>query len=990
MNEPSAAALWREAEQIIPPSRMVDVAAEVRHVLSYLAMHVPVLFHGEPAPKLTDEEMIAVARGISQNATEVSVQIRFYFLAKGIEIGNIRHGWRVPLIPHLVRIKKPPNWATPGNFAGRVAARKLEDAFGRDLERPLSPEPGVQYGQLLFSAVFFGCLLESMWLEPFLAAVTHGAVFQHKGVLWVEMVRENVLRGADPESEEPSSYTKRFFPDYFTQALLYRLFDNKLLPANLPASKPWSLLQTYMKQLSGLSVSDVPNALTELIRISTSRNLLLPGSMLAYATGQLRSTSLAIGPWLRCLSGRAIRVAKPEPVGESLRASIPKLKVHQSYNAKRNEELFKNLLNDINPKNKIVTTPKKLRVILDKFLATHKAEISPTFHLLLFWGKQLLQERISYLERRSKINPVKARTLYRYFQAINVSLLHAASHQNLLEIDPYEVELIYEEALDNRTNDVMAPQCLCQFHGFLQAFFGLPPIESIELKGQSSRQTNENANLVTLDLYLLVLKGLGWGGECLHRWQKLRILGWIICYRCGLRPAEVLNLRMIDIQTVGPDSLELLIRLKTKTKRGIRRVPAALRMSADELSLLHGYCQQRCTELGLFGDEYFLAHPDQKLGRIADGDLFGETRALLKSISQDDTLRLYHARHTFNSTLQVQFQLRGRAPFDKQGFLNLDFSSENDGLLRKAIMGSESWGRKDQYVQGILVGHATPEVTNQYYNHLSDLLLGCQVRRGRDRVPISLKTIMALGGVHHSRADELLDKQDYPLARLTASAARRHAARLTHPLLNNALPLALPQAKIVPVSKLPPWSEVLTEDVGRKLKRGENNWAMATQVYGGVRKLGGKRFNTAMTLIRAVNSQLTDTRKRWRGAVYASITDLRSVLELISEIGIAKNSILLIHHPRRGQDDNDQASALHQWQERIDGKLRWSRGEPANADSPKRGLVEMRIVNGESSTTAGGKLPAMSRGFEIVVLILAGIDPRRKGLLTLPPHEEAP
>ena len=969
-----AAEVWREVEPKIPPNRQVDVAKEVRHVLNYLAENVPELYRGMPVPKMTEDEIIAVTRSLSHNATEACVQVRFYFLAKGIEIGNVRHGWKVPLIPHLVRIKKPANWATLGNFAGRTVARKVEHAFGVDLELPPSPDPAVQYGQLLFSAIFFGCLLEIVWLEPFLSAVTQGQVFQHKGVLWVEMVRKNSPGPLDDAlvEDEASFYTKRFFPDHFTLALLYRVLDNDLLPATLPANRPWELLQTYLKQLSGLSLSDLPKSLTEFRKLSISRNLLLPGSVLAYATGQLKATSLAIGPWLRCLTGKAFKVARPEPPGESLMASMPKLKVHLSYNAKLQEKLFKMLLKDLNPKGKIFTQ-KEPQVLLDKFLANHKAEISPTFHLLLLWGKQLQQERISYLERRIKKKPVEASTLHRYFQAVNVSLLHAASHQNLLEIDPQEVELIYEEAIDNRPEDAMAPQCLSQFHGFLQAFFGRPPIESIELKGQSSSQTNENANLITLDLYQLILEGLGWGRKTLNRWQKLRIMGWIICYRCGLRPSEVLNLRTIDFQLVGPDSFELLIRIKTKTERGIRRVPAALRMSGPEISFLLSYYQQRCTEMGFFGGDHFLAHPDHKSGCIEDGDLFGEARTLLKTVSKDDTLRLYHARHTFNTSLQVQFQLRGLAPFNRKGFLNLDISCENDALLRKTTMGTEVWGRKDQYVQGILVGHATPEVTNLYYNHLSDLLLGCQVRRGRDRVPVSLKTIMALSGLNHSRANELLGEGDHPLARLVASCAKRHADRLTHPLLNDAELLVLPRITDVISGKLPPWSEVLTEDVGLMLKRGERNWEVATQFYEGVSHLGGKRFNTAMTLIRAVNSQLTTPGKRWRGPTYASITELRTVLVLFKEIGITDNMILLIHHPRRGQENSEQAMGLRQWQERIGTKLKWSMGEMANADSPKRGLMEMRIINAGTRETANNKHPAMSRGFEIAVQLLSGI-----------------
>ena len=137
------------------------------------------------------------------------------------------------------------------------------------------------------------------------------------------------------------------------------------------------------------------------------------------------------------------------------------------------------------------------------------------------------------------------------------------------------------------------------------AFYGLPPIESIELKGAASGATNLNANLITLELYYLVLRGLGWGKGKMSRWQRLRAIAWIICYRCGLRPSEVLKLRVIDLQMVGTEDFELLVRVSPKTERGRRRVPASLRMDSDERRLLLDYYRQRCPEIGLFGDSRY-------------------------------------------------------------------------------------------------------------------------------------------------------------------------------------------------------------------------------------------------------------------------------------------------------------------------------------------------------------------------------------------------
>ena len=299
-----ASTIWDMAATKLPKSSKIATSVEIDYVLNHLKSHHPDLYTGFPLPQKSDQEVVQLAREISFNATEPSLQVRFNFLATGLEIGNMNYGWNVPLVPQLVRIKKPTNWATPDRFEKRALAKKLEEAFGRDLERPLPKDPVVQIGQIIFTAVFFGCLLERKWLEPFLTAITQRNFFQYKSVLWIEMVQE-VKRsgyGDDGKKSEITFFTKRFFPDNYTAAFLYRALDQDLLPSETSKLNPWACLQAYLKNLSGLANSELPQNLDVFLKVSVSRNLFLPGSMLAYATGQIKSTSLAIGPCLRCIT----------------------------------------------------------------------------------------------------------------------------------------------------------------------------------------------------------------------------------------------------------------------------------------------------------------------------------------------------------------------------------------------------------------------------------------------------------------------------------------------------------------------------------------------------------------------------------------------------------------------------------------------------------------------------------------------------------------
>jgi len=971
------AIVWRLARERLPLTKGVDLDKEVDHVLKYLEGEAPDLYSGWPPPRRVEGEVIQLAKGMSSMVSEARVRIWFRFLAHGFEIGNRDHGWSVPLVPQLVRVRKARNWATIDNFTRRAMAGRLERAFGEILEDPPAKDLVGNLGQILFTAVFFGGLLERGWLEPFLNAVIRREFYQHKGIIWVEMVRENKLLAGQIVGPGEAFYAKRFFPDYFTAVQLYRVLDLGLVPSIMPYPKPWDLLKSYLKTLSGIPDFQLPSSLDEFLKLAVSRNLYLPGSILSYATGKLQSTSLAIEPWLRCISGNAVCNSRPDKSlrrqenGGGMEVVMPR-----KYSLKRVDVLFGEMMKEISPKKGVELSRSETKKVFERMLAEHKNELSPAFQLVLHWGRQLLNPRSSYLERRSKSEAVTTRTVRRYFGALGSAFLLAAENCNLTTLDQDELELLYGQVLEDRQSDAKAAHCLCQFHGFLMAFFGLPPIESVELKGAASGPTNQNANLITEDVFGLVLSGLGGGRGGMSRWQCVRVIAWIICYRCGLRPSEVLKLRVVDFQVIGTEDFELLVRLTPKTERGRRRIPASLCLRTDERRLLLEYFRRRCQEVGLYGDNYLLAHPEQRIGRLTDEAIYEPIRSLLRSITKDDTLRLYHARHSFNSALQTQFQLRGKQLFDQIGFLNLEVTTDSDQHLRDALMGNEHWGRKDQHVQGILVGHSSPEITNRYYNHLNDVLLGTLVRQKRDTVPVSLAAVAMLAGLRQSWAGELLAKSGagHPLGGLVKVMSKKYADALAHPLLARSAPLSISAIEIREKVKLPALEDVLTLDVARELRRGEGNWDFACQVYERVRRMEGKRFRTVAGIIQEMGRQMENSGRRWRGPVYAGITELRSVLTTMEEIGVSAESVLLVHHPRRGQLSDEQAAALKLWKERIDmPTVGWTLGETANASAPKKGIMELRVGNSGAEGMQVGKLVPVSRGFEIAIRLLAKV-----------------
>jgi hypothetical protein len=228
-----------------------------------------------------------------------------------------------------------------------------------------------------------------------------------------------------------------------------------------------------------------------------------------------------------------------------------------------------------------------------------------------------------------------------------------------------------------------------------------------------------------------------------------------------------------------------------------------------------------------------------------------------------------------------------------------------------------------------------------------------------------------LGNVHQAWASELLAEEGgHLLSKLVKSLAKKYEESLLHPLLKNAKPFSVHKQAAYNGSQLLPWEEVINGEVARMLTRGEDNWDLAFKIYKGVRKFEGKHLSMVAGVICDINAKIEDSGNRWRGPVYASITELRIVLLLINEIGIENGSILLVHHAKWGQAFAEKGEALKLWQERIDIPVGgWVQGEMANASSPKKGVVEVRIID-HVWQPVSKRLPNMNRGFVVVIKLL--------------------
>jgi len=984
------AKIWFQATRRNLPETagLENFTPEETAVLQILHENFRTMYLGLEGVAHETETILTLAQDLSAGAKSAVKKERFDFLARGIDLGNRTLKWDVPLTPVYVATNREKSYLRPDNFSQTGKVATLIAAFARDLAQPIPGNESARLGQLLLSAILFGGLLEQRWLAPLITAIKTRQIYQAGTWLWLEMLEQKPASKSSEDRKEDGPSTvahKRWVADYQTQLLIYRYLEQAEDSARAKAPTPWQALADSLKRLDLLE-EECPQSLSELRQWALARmKLLLPHSLVGYASGDLPSTCLPIGPWLRNMTDLAVPVSRPEQITERpAKIRVPTISDVTPTSEARQVELIKTLRKEISPRRaKIKLSARAIRRRLTKFRTAHGRHLSPTFQLLIHWGLQLLEERHSHREKRQRA-ALEPSSVLRYFDAVGEPLLRAGGMINPLKMEPQELEVFYEQAAERKSNNPYVIGRLAQFHGYLKTFFpvDLPEIEWSELLAGDGLTARVDANLVSPRLYRLLLEALGWDAKRQTRRQQLQLLAVIFSYRCGLRPSELCALRLIDIQ--GITEFEILIRNSkyntVKTNAGIRRLPMTALLSDQELAFGMEFLTQRRREGLLFGSALLFAHPAQKEGKISDEELFTPVRKLLRELSGDETLRLYALRHSFLSLLHLKLLVREDADYSGLAFLgDAEFSPKQRDRLKNFLMRHERHGRKYLYILSLLAGHNSPKTTCQHYIHLADWLLGYHLRHFANSIPLNAKQLTALTGYKRTRAFELVNKSDqHPLQQAVEARARNFAESLKHPLMAQAKTMQAPKpGKVAATAALPPWDEALT-NVAKLRTTAESefwprttaDWDLAKNVYERIHALDGRCQKTAA---RVAQQALGSYSKRWGGIVVTTYEQMREMVGLLGQCGIPSNLASLTHHARRGQDLDEVNAVISKWAEQAGVPAQYFKaGENSNyRDGMKKGCVTLKILNGSPKIETSAHGPRMSRGFMFALRLVA-------------------
>lgn len=964
-------------------------------VLEYLWENFPGLYMGAPNEVHFKEAIFLISRDLSQSVSTSKKKERFEFLARGFEQGNLTlPGWDVPLGPVYIKISREENYSQQERFRPLYQAEKFIDAFRVALESPAHIDREAMLGQILVSAILFGGLINRKWLKPFQVSLQKRLVFQEESICWVDM--EEIKDGDQAESnknEATNPAKQRLILDHLTRLLIYRYLRMEETGHQNPMSlDSWNNISRYLKSTS-FQVSSMPKSLSELCTWAFARYLTaLPHSLVAYACGKLKATSLPTGPWLRTISGKAIPVSlSVSSASIDSSGTRPKIIVNKNIKKTDQQRLLSDLLKSLrfnkksskkyhkdasaSKKIKGKVSPLKARRIIAVFLHNNKTCMSATLQLLLHWSIRLLSEKVSHLELRHK-NNIRTKSADRYLLSVGYTLVEVAGNLPLQNLDPQDLATLYEQIILRLGNNDYAKDRLRQFHGFLQTFYNVQSMDWGDLLGSEGRTTSEvNANIVSAQVYNTVITSLGWGKAKLTRWQTLHIITLILLYRCGLRPSELQALRLIDVQ--GVTIYEILIRNSRlndiKTNNGIRRLPISKMLRKDELELFLNYYRMRLEEDSTHGGGLFLAHPAH-LGRLlSDEELFTPIRERLRFVTKDDSLLLYHLRHSFLTWTDTILQL------DKAKYAwEIPASgspAEDKEIIRdlfKTLGRNEHLGRKDQYLLAMLAGHSSPETTHRHYCHLLDLILGLHLINPEIGIPLNYKSAMALTGLKRPTVFGLLKvpSTTHQLQKVVMNEASRFKEELRHPQMAQATPIKHAK-ELLPLSVLPPWEEAIESICKDKqlisLRRSKSEWEFASSIYEGVRALDGRKIKTARKVIAYANDNYNE---RWGGISITVDSNAKLLVSFLKECDVSVSHILAVYHPLKNQPGGETDKTIKHWAGILGiSPSKIFVGECAPDKLHEKKLVTVKITS-QLEKNKNIRLPKLSLGFMIAIKLL--------------------
>jgi len=611
---------------------------------------------------------------------------------------------------------------------------------------------------LLASLVLFDRLIDLRYLmDDVLSRLLAGAV-RNDSVVWVDLQADNAPM-------------RRVILHPMTTGLL----GHVLARAAEIASSTMSLKQlpAFLHQLDrvrgyGQAEMGKPHHcfnLHELLEaVEAESRLVLPGAVAAYAAGQLDSSSLQEGSWLRLIENKRL-VGAPgndsrcnrEYALKKTVADPRSLTLGQSDQALVTQEQWKVLRDELTCT--LHQPARKQKSYLGSALKRLMSCSDPgsVFSLLLAWGQYLLNG-----ERRLKVSSV-----VRYMKSNLYGLQLEANAIRLLEADELGLVACYEAVLNYSENHkrIYNAARLRDFHDFLVQKHNADALDFHDIEPRLGERTAVvDANIVTPDESEMLFKALDVDQPGISGVERVRInIQHSLYMDSGLRAREPFAVRDRDVQ-------EHVIRLRStaylalKTSNARRVVP----LSARTRAWIDMWLAHRANRPD-YAEKHQLMNV---IGRapIRGGELPSWFRSGLYQVSGDRSLSLRNFRH---ASATVSMLCAAGLDHPARWGLGRIYRERRDSLFE--VLNFRGPSRRLSFLVALQHGHGHPWTTFAHYVHGLDILLHERNQKGFN---LSRHQAVRLFGVaSENYVSKLLARAPdsrWPMASFIASGHARH------------------------------------------------------------------------------------------------------------------------------------------------------------------------------------------------------------------------
>jgi len=422
-----------------------------------------------------------------------------------------------------------------------------------------------------------------------------------------------------------------------------------------------------------------------------------------YILGQTNSTSICADSF-HALQNRSIKqiTEQKEPTLEtqSPHIHVPP-KVQLSY---QDSEFLKRLhsaLNDKNTFGEAVPVTKSMNDLID-----------------LSDSSLLIQQSVlcDFFIQKLQAGEIKRSSARTYLSQIGKSWLEFTRNVDLNIKDEFDMTELFEQMLaatSHHLSNADKKITLKQLFQFANNEFGftLPVFDTVEY----SQIDNVRNYFINENQFAYFLNQLG-------QWRKTitgqgLVLSAILIGRCGLRPSEVLKLRVCDIEQ-SPQRFAFTRQNKFGTNKSFsarRKIPLALMLIKEELKLFNSYFKRRLVDTEGRPNALLFS----KAGDVDHCYSLSDYNNVFSSILSEicgERITTYHLRHKSLSSLMLALQaemseLHSLTPYTKKRIDKM-----------QAYFATQT-SRDVNYEIASIAGHLSPATTYQNYLHFADLIL---------------------------------------------------------------------------------------------------------------------------------------------------------------------------------------------------------------------------------------------------------------------------